>query len=500
MFDSLLIGLQTVFQPMSFLMIAFGVFWGIIGGIIPGINASVAMALLLPFTWGMEPTAAVMMLCGVYCGGEYGGSIPAILIGTPGTTAAACTVMDGYQLHKQGKTGLGLGMSLIASTFGGMFSALVLVVVAIPLAKVALSFGPSEFFALALMGLTLVCSLGGKNIFRGLIAGALGVFVATIGFDPFSGVPRFTMGSYDLAGGLEMIPVMMGLFALSELFTQIEELNDGDAVIKSVKGDTRFPRWKDIRSCIPTMIAGSTIGTIIGALPGVGATTASFVAYSETKRWSKDSASFGKGNVKGVAAPESANNACTGGALVPLLSLGIPGSNSTAILLGALVIHNISPGPLLFSTHPEIPYGIFTSLFVSNILMFFMGLLAIKIAIKVTSISKPILIASIFALVFTGAYAFNMNTFDIIVTLVFGVIGYILKKYSVPHTATVLGFVLGFILEVNYRRATIITQGDSMKAIFNSPLSTVLIVITLISVVVTVVQNFMKPVEVENAC
>jgi putative tricarboxylic transport membrane protein len=497
--DALMLGLQTVFQPMSFLAIAFGVLWGVIGGIIPGINASVAMALLLPFTWSMDPTTAVMMLAGVYCGGEYGGSIPAVLIGTPGTTAAACTVIDGYELHKQGKTGIGLGTSLIASVFGGMFSAIVLVIVAIPLAKVALSFGPSEYFALALMGLTLICSLGGKNIFKGLLAGAIGVFIATIGFDPFAGVPRYTLGSYDLAGGLSMIPVMMGLFAVSELFVQIEESVWGDAVIRSVKGDTRFPRWKQLKSLIPTMLAGSSIGTIIGALPGVGATTAAFVAYSETKRWSKDKESFGKGNPKGVAAPESANNACTGGALVPLLSLGIPGSNSTAILLGALVIHNINPGPLLFTTHPEIPYGLFTSLFVSNILMFFMGLVAIKIAIRVTSISKPVLVASIMALVFTGAFAFNLNAFDIIVTLVFGVIGYVMKKFGVPHTATVLGFVLGFIMEVNYRRALIINQGDSFHSLFNSPLATVLLLVSIVSVVVTTWQNFRKPVEVPAA-
>ncbi|HUX42674.1 MAG TPA: tripartite tricarboxylate transporter permease [Rectinemataceae bacterium] len=498
--DAFMLGLQTVFQPMSFLAIAFGVFWGVIGGIIPGINASVAMALLLPFTWGMDPTTAVMMLAGVYCGGEYGGSIPAILIGTPGTTAAACTVMDGYALHKKGKTGLALGTSLIASTFGGMFSAIVLVLVAIPLAKVALSFGPAEYFGLALLGLTLVCSLGGKNVFKGLLAGAVGVFIATIGFDPFAGVPRYTFGSYDLGAGLEMIPVMMGLFAVSELFVQVTEVHAGDTVIKSVKGDTRFPTWKEIRGLIPTMGLGSTIGVIIGAMPGVGATTAAFIAYSETKRWSKDKDSFGQGNPKGVAAPESANNGATGGALVPLLSLGIPGSNSTAIMLGALVIHNINPGPLLFTQHPEIPYGLFTSLFVSNFLMFFMGLLAIRIAIKVTSISKPVLVASIMALVFTGAFAFNLNIFDIGVTLFFGVAGFVMKKYGVPHTAVVLGFVLGFIMEVNFRRALIISHGDNLHAIFNSPLSTVLVVIAVVSVIATTVQNFRKPVEVEAAC
>ena len=498
--DAFLLGLHTVFQPMSFLAIAFGVLWGVIGGIIPGINASVAMALLLPFTWTMEPQTAVMMLAGVYCGGEYGGSIPAILIGTPGTTAAACTVIDGYELHKQGKTGLALGTSLISSVFGGMISAIVLVLIALPLAKVALSFGPSEYFALALLGLTLVCSLGGNNIFKGLLAGAVGVFIATVGFDPFAGVPRFTLGSYDLAGGFEMIPVMMGLFAVSELFVQIEEVRKGGGVITSIKGDNRFPRWKEIKDFFGTMVLGSGIGTVIGAMPGVGATTAAFVSYSESKRWSKNKDSFGKGNLRGVAAPESANNACTGSAMVPLLSLGVPGSNSTAILLGALVIHNINPGPLLFTKNPEIPYGLFTSLFVSNFLMFFVGLLAIRIAIKVTSISKPLLIASIMALVFTGAYAYNLNIFDVIVTLAFGVFGYVMKKYGVPHTATVLGFVLGFIMEVNFRRSLIISHGDGVHALFNSPLSTVLLVIAALSVIFATWSSFRKPVDIEGAC
>ena len=498
MLESLMIGVNTVFQLDSLLAIGFGVLWGVIGGIIPGINASVAMALLLPFTWGMESTTAVMMLSAVYCGGEYGGSIPACLVGVPGTTAAACTVIDGYELHKQGKTGLALGTSLYASVFGGMVSALVLVAVAQPLASVALSFGPSEYFALAFMGLTLICSLGGKNVFKGILAGVLGVFIATIGFDPFAGVPRFTFGSFALSEGFEMISVMLGLFAVSELFVQIEEIMHGDVVIHSVKGDTKFPGWKEIKQVFWTAVMGSGIGVVIGALPGVGATTASFVAYSEAKRWSKDQDSFGKGNLKGVAAPEAANNACTGSAMVPLLSLGIPGSNSTAIMLGALIIHNIAPGPLLFTKHPEIPYGIFGSLFVANAFMLVVGLVAIKLAIRITSISKPVLVGCIMALVFTGAYAYSRDSFDILVTLGFGVLGYVLKKNKVPHTATVLGFVLGFIVEVNFRRALIITRNDAFHALFNSPLSSVLLTISIVSVVFTVWQNIRKPVDVEG--
>jgi putative tricarboxylic transport membrane protein len=493
MWENLALGLQSVMHLNALVAIFFGVLWGVIGGMIPGINATIAMALLLPFTWSMDSHVAVMMLAGVYCGGEYGGSIPAILLGTPGTPPAACTVIDGYALHKQGKTGVALGTSLIASVFGGLCGAVALVIVAIPLARIAISFGPSEYFALAVLGLTLICSLGGKNVFKGILAGIFGIFIACIGFDPFAGIPRFTFGSYSLADGFQMISVMMGLFAVSELLIQAEEMKTEQAFVLKTKVDTRFPSWKQIKQFLPVSIFSSGLGIAIGALPGAGATVAAFVAYSEAKRWCKDGDTFGEGNIKGVAAPESANNAVTGGALVPLLALGIPGSNSTAIMLGALVIHNISPGPLLFQNSPEIPYGIFTSLFAANFFMLIIGYLAIKLAIKVTNISKPVLIACIMALVFTGAYAYSGEVFDIPVTLGFGVLGYIMKKYGLPHTSTVLGFVLGFIMEVNIRRAIIINHGSYFQSFFNSPLSSILLIIALVSVAVSLWQNLRKP-------
>jgi putative tricarboxylic transport membrane protein len=497
MLENLLVGIHTVFHLNAVLAIGFGVLWGVFGGMIPGINATVAMALLLPFTWGMDSTVAVMMLAGVYCGGEYGGSIPAVLLGTPGTTPAACTAIDGYELHKQGKSGIGLGTSLISSVFGGMFGAVVLIFIAIPLAAVALSFGPSEYFALAFLGLTLICSLGGKNVFKGILAGIFGIFLACVGFDPFAGVPRFTLGSLSLSDGFNMISLMMGLFAVSELLLQAEKLGADDSFGLKEKVDTRFPNWMQIKSFMPVAFFSSVLGLIIGALPGAGATTAAFVAYSEAKRWSRDGDTFGKGNIKGVAAPEAANNAVTGGAMVPLLALGIPGSNSTAIMLGALVIHNISPGPLLFTKSPEVPYGIFISLLVSNFFLIFIGYAAIRLALKVTKVSKPVLIAVIMALVFTGAYAYTLEVLDIYVTLGFGLLGYIMKKYGLPHTATVLGFVLGFIMEVNLRRAILINHGDYFTALFKSPLSAILLSIAIISVVVSLVQNIKKPVEMD---
>lgn len=492
MWEQLLNGFSNVLQWSSLLAIIFGVAWGTLGGMIPGINATIAMALLLPFTWGMDPAVALMMLAGVYCGGEYGGSIPAILIGTPGTNAAAATVIDGYELHKQGKTGLALYTSLNSSVFGGLFGTIVLMLLAVPLASVALAFGPAEYFSLAFLGITMICSLGELNVFKGILAGFLGILFSTVGFDPIAGVPRFTFDILSLSEGFNMVPLMMGLYAITEMFRQSQEVMAGETFNLKMKTDTTFPSFKQIRKMWPYDTFGSIIGVIIGVMPGAGATVASFISYSEAKRWSKDPDSFGKGNPIGVAVPEAANNAVTGGAMVPLLALGIPGSNSTAIMLSALMIHNVVPGPMLFTKHPEIPYGIFASLFFANIFMFFIGYLFIKFAIRVTNISKPALIAVIIALVLTGVYAYSSEVFSMGVALGFGLLGIIIKRFDIPNTAVVLGFVLGFILEANLRRALIISEGSYMGVLSNSTISSVLIVVSVFSIAFSLYRGLKK--------
>jgi putative tricarboxylic transport membrane protein len=483
-FEAILTGLFFVFQWKSILAIFFGVWWGTIGGIIPGISATIAMALLLPFTWGMDPTVAIMMLAGVYCGGEYGGSIPACLIGTPGTNAAACTVLDGYELHKQGKTGLALYVSLTSSVFGGLFSAIALIFLAIPLAEVAVTFGPSEYFALSMLGLTMICSLGGKNVIKGILAGLIGILVSTIGFDPFSGVARFTFGNFDLMQGIDMVCLMLGLFAVSEMFVQAKDYvrNKIDFDLSNQQTDTSFPSLRELKTFLPYNIFASIMGIIIGILPGAGGTTATFVTYGETKRWSKDPDSFGKGNPIGVAVCESANNAVTGGAMVPLLALGIPGSNSTAIMLGALMIHNVSPGPLLFTKTPEIPSSIFISLIVANLFLLIVGYICIKFAIKFTSIKKSALVSIILALVFTGIYAYAGDTFSIWICLAFGLLGVGFRFFGLPNAAIVLGFVLGFLVEANFRRALIVSDGSYFNVFSNSTISTVLNIASILSV------------------
>ncbi len=478
--ENFMIGLEALASVDAFIAIFVGVAWGTVGGMIPGINGTIAMALLLPFSYGMAPSVACMMLVAAYCGAEYGGSIPAILIGTPGTNAAAATVFDGYALHQKGKTGLALYSSLYSSCFGGVFGTVCLILVAIPLASIALAFGPAEYFLLAMTGLTLICSLGEDNIFKGLWAGLLGILLSFIGLDPFAGAPRLTFGSLSLSDGLEMIPLMMGMFAISEVFRQSQTYDPAEGPLLKEQSDTKMPPLRELASYWKTHIVASIIGVIVGVMPGAGATVASFLSYSWFKKTSKDPDSFGKGNPIGIAAPESANNAVTGGAMVPLLALGIPGSNSTAIMLGALIIHNITPGPTLFEARPEVPYGIFSSMFVANIMMFFIGIACIKGAIKLTSIAKPALYAAIIALVFTGSYAFNGVLFDVLVAFVCGVLGLAMRRFKLPHAATVLGFVLGIIMETNLRRALILTKG-SYAAVFSN--STITIVLTIIAIV-----------------
>ncbi|MBR1757543.1 MAG: tripartite tricarboxylate transporter permease [Lachnospiraceae bacterium] len=493
MLESILLGLKTVFTPQSLLLIAFGVAWGTIGGMIPGINATIAMALLLPFTYSMNHTVAVMMLAGVYCGGEYGGSIPAVLIGTPGTNAAACTVIDGYPLMKKGKPGLGLYTSLIASVFGGLFGALVLLFTAVPLAKVALAFGPAEYFALAFLGLSMVCSLGERNVFKGILAGFVGILMSTIGFDSFTGAKRYTMGIRDLNNGISMVALMMGLYAITEMFDQAQIIRTGgDIKLIDEKPDMSFPKWPEIRRLIPQLFGTSFLGTVIGVMPGAGATAASFLAYTGVKQIYAKEGGFGEGNPRGVAAPESANNAVTGGAMVPLLALGIPGSNSTAIMLAAFSIHNVHCGPLLFQNSPEIPYGIFIALFVANFFMFFVGYLCIKAAMRIVLIPKPVMISIVIALVFTGTYAYSGEIFSMYVALVCGLIGVFFRKFELPSAAVVLGFVLGEIMEANLRRALIISLGSYWHAFTNSALSSILLLISLGAIVLALVNNIRK--------
>ena len=437
-----------------------GVAWGILGGALPGISPSITMALLLPFTYGLDPTNAVVLLAATYVGAEYGGSIPAILIRTPGTNAAAATVIDGYAMKEQGKAGEALGISLYSGFVGGLFGLAVLVLLAQPLSSVALAFTPTSYFALGVLGLSVIGSVSGDSLVKGLIAALLGLMISSIGTDPVTGVSRFTFGSPELLSGIPPILVMVGLFAVGELLIQSGE--PGWEKASSTEARIQFPRPAMWRRIARPQLIGSVMGTFEGIMPGGGGTISAFLAYNEARRWSPNKEEFGKGSPEGIAAPEAANNtvACT--ALVPMLSLGIPSSNSSAVLLGGFLIHGLIPGPMLFVKSPDVVTGLFVGLFIANIAMLILGYLIMAPCLWLVNRPKPYLMGFIYAFVVSGVYAIEASLFHVGVALFFGVVGYAMRYFKVPFLPMVLGVVLGFMVESNYRRALVLSSGDYM--------------------------------------
>jgi putative tricarboxylic transport membrane protein len=472
---------------VSLVAAAFGgVAWGILGGALPGISPSITMALLLPFTYGMDPTAAVVLLASSYVGAEYGGSIPAILIRTPGTNAAAATVIDGYAMKEQGRAGEALGISLYSGFVGGLIGLAVLVLLAEPLSSLALAFTPTAYFALGVLGLSVIGSVSGDSLVKGLIAALLGLMISTVGTDPVTGVNRFTFGSPDLLSGVPPILVMVGLFAIGELLAQAGEPDwakpsSGSARIK-------FPgpaMWKRIAR--PQAI-GSAMGTFEGIMPGGGGTISAFLAYNEARRWSSHKEEFGKGSPEGIAAPEAANNtvACT--ALVPMLSLGIPSSNSSAVLLGGFLIHGLVPGPMLFVKSPDVIEGLFMGLFVANIAMVILGYLIMGPCLWLVNRPKPYLMGFIYAFVVSGVYAIEGSLFHVGLALLFGLIGYGMRHFKMPFLPMVLGVVLGFMVESNYRRTLVLSSGDH-TAFVRDPIAAVLLSLAVIFMIGSVVRS-----------
>jgi putative tricarboxylic transport membrane protein len=413
----------------------------------------------------------------VYVGAEYGGSIPAILIRTPGTNSASATVIDGYEMARQGKAGEALGISLMSGLWGGLFGLAVLVLATESLAKVALAFTPAAYFSLGILGLSVIAGLSGGSLLRGLIAACLGLMIAFIGSDPVSGVQRFTFGSADLLSGVKPILVMVGLFAVTEMLVQIGEPPWAKGGQTSTK--LKLPNWAMSKRLFKPQAIGAVIGTVEGVTPGAGGTIAAFMAYSEAKRWSKHPEEFGKGSPEGVAAPESANNVVTATALVPLLSLGIPGSNSAAILLGGFLIHGLQPGPMLFQKAPEVVYGLYGGLFIANIAMVLIGLVILSPCMWLVNRPKPYLIAFILALVMSGVYAIHQSIFECGLVLAIGVLGYGMRLLRLPVLPLVLGLVLGYLVESNYRRSLLISGGE--HSIFvTDPVSAILLGIALV--------------------
>jgi putative tricarboxylic transport membrane protein len=483
------IGMSALFHSWAIPGAFVGVLWGILGGALPGISPSIAMALLLPLTYSLEPVTAIVLLASTYVGAEYGGSIPAILIRTPGTNSASATVIDGYEMARQGRAGEALGISLMAGLVGGLFGLVVLVVATKPLAMVALAFTPPAYFALGILGISVIASLSGGSLIKGLLAAALGLIFAMVGSDPVSGVPRFTFGEPDLLAGIKPLLVMVGLFAITEMLVQISEPPWAKASADNAR--LKLPNLAMMKRLFRPTAIGSVIGTVEGVTPGAGGTVAAFMAYSEAKRWSKHPEEFGKGSPEAVAAPEAANNVVTATALVPLLSLGIPGSNSAAVLLGGFLVHGLQPGPMLFEKAADVVYGLYGGLLVANIAMLLIGLVILTPCIWLVNRPKPWMIAFILALALSGVYSVHQSMFEIGLVAGIGVLGYILRYCKVPLLPMVLGVVLGFMIESNYRRSLLLSGGD-LNIFVTDKVALGLLILALVLTVYSLWHEFKK--------
>ena len=451
-------GFGTVLHVWPLLCVAAGVTYGILVGAMPGLSPAMGVALLVPFTYSMSPTLAIILLTAAYLAADYGGSITAVMINAPGTPAAAATAFDGYALTQQGKAGVGLGVSLVASTVGGLIGTLILIFFSTPLAHLALRFHPAEYFALAIFGLTSVASVGGKDWSKSLAMAVFGLLLNTVGTDSMSGVSRFTFGLPQMYDGFSLVPALIGLFALSEVFSQVESRNLSSVQVDS--STSQRPSLIEYWRLRLTILRSSIIGTMIGIFPGAGATIASFVSYDVAKRMSRNPDAFGNGSAEGVAASEAANSSSVGGALVPLLTLGLPGSASTAVLIGALMIHDVVPGPRLFKDDPAIIHSLFASLLVANFILLLVGSVGSRLWIRVTAIPKPVLFPLIVAISAVGSYAVRYSMFDVICCLAFGVLGWFLRRHDYPVAPIVLGLVLGDVAETNFRQAVLMGDGD----------------------------------------
>lgn len=460
MFDSqlLLSGFAAIASPAILPFLIIGSLLGIIVGAIPGLTATMAIALLIPFTFSMEPIAGIVMLLAIYAGGIYAGGIAAILIRTPGTPAAAATLLDGYPMAQKGQAGRAIGIATISSGIGGLFSAIMLTLFAPLLASVALRFSAPEYFALAVFGLTVTMSLAGNSPLRGFVAVLIGLFVGMIGIDPIGGFPRLTFGQSELSGGFNFVAVMIGLFSLSEAFRQIEQMRVLPPVPPPVH--SVLPKLMEILRMWRIYLRSCIYGLIIGVTPGVGAETSSFLSYAQAKRADKDPSRFGKGAPEGVAAAQSAENGSTGGDLLPMLTLGVPGDAATAVLMGALTIHNLQPGPMLFQERPDLVHQIFAGMICANIAFVVLGLMGARIFARVVRVDRRVLVPVICLLSLVGAYAIDNNPFDVWVTLVFGVIGWLMQRNGFPVSPLVLAIILGGMLESNLRRSLVMGLGS----------------------------------------
>ena len=476
--DAFIQGALLLSTPENIGLIAAGVLIGVVVGALPGLSSPMAIALLIPFTIQLEPVPAIAMMAALYCAGTFGGSITAILINAPGAPPAVATALDGYPMAKNGEPGRALGIATISSVTGGIISLLVFIVAAPALASVALEFGPQEYFALAVFALSMLASMSGKSSIRNMISGFVGVLIGTIGIHLTTGVERFTFGFSELDEGISFIPVLIGLFAMGEMLSQSQTLNK---YVERIQAKAmRLPTMAELKSLRGTILRSSGIGTFIGILPAEGSTVAAIIGYTEAKRFSKTPEKFGTGHAEGIAGPEAANNAAAGGAMVPTLALGIPGSGSTALILAALIMHGLRPGPYLLNETPEFLYAIFIAMLFANLAFLGIGLVGAKFFSMITFIPKQFLWPAVFVFSMIGAYSGSSSFIDVWVMMGFGIIGFFMNRHGFSAAPLVMGLILGAMVEETFSQSMIIYDNNFMM-MFESKIVILFFALTVVS-------------------
>lgn len=467
-----------------------GVVVGCTVGAIPGMTATMGVALALPFTFYMSPVTGILLLLGIYKGGIYGGSIPAILINTPGTPAAACTVLDGNPLARKGQASKALHMALYASCFADFVSNIALIFFTGFIASFALKFGPPEFFTLILFSLTIIAGVAGNNLPRGLVSAMLGLFLATIGLDLIYGTERMVFGEPELMGGLKFIPVLIGIFALPEIINHYTQKLETSTKFSSM-GDTgvTMAEWKQ---SFKSIVRGSFIGVIMGAIPGIGGAPAAFLSYSEAKRNSKNGDNFGKGELEGVAAAEAGNNGVCGSTLIPLLALGVPGDVITAVILGAFMIHGLRPGPILFEQNLDLIYALYMGIMLSSFYLLIVGKVGIRLFARISDVPNSFLYPVVLVLCVYGTYAVGNTMFDILVMLIMGLVGFFMKKFSIPAAPFLIAFILGPMLEDSFRQSLIL-GGSDLSIFVRSPICWIFLSLAVASIALVIRRNLKNP-------
>ena len=478
-FASLIQGFHMILSPYNLWMATIGCFFGTIIGILPGLGPSATIAILLPLTFGMNATSAMIMMTAIYYGSKYGGSTTSILVNVPGEGASVVTCFDGYAMARQGRGGVALAISAIGSFIAGILGTFGLIFVCVPLAHFSLKFGPAEYFSLIVMGMLTIIFVGGKSITKSLISAVIGLALGTVGSDVVQGAPRFVYGIPQLLDGIDFVTVVMGLFGIGEVLVSAEEHMKMKTV--NVKFKELWPTVRDLRDSTWPILRGSVIGFLVGVLPGAGATISSFIAYGIEKGVAKNPERFGKGAIEGVAGPESANNSACSGAMVPLLALGIPGSGATAVMLGALMLYGLRPGPMLFTTNPDFVWALIASMFIGNIILLIMNLPMVPLFAMSLRFPYHFLYPPIMLICIIGAFSVNNLVFDIWVMWIFGVFGYFMKKYEIPAAPLVIALVLGPMLEYNLYRALALSLGDP-TTFFTRPISGTLLAMTAIMI------------------